>query len=69
MAEGYRITVRAKPLHVVDESFCSIPTDGANYRYLVHLTSEASTVWYKLAKNKGSNCDVSVASPMLKLAK
>ena len=37
VAEGYRITVGAKPLYVVDETFCSIPTDDANCRYLVRL--------------------------------
>ena len=42
VAEVYWIVVRAKPLHVVDETFCSIPTDIVNYRYLDRLTFEAS---------------------------
>ena len=44
VVEGYRITVRAKPLHVVDETFCSIPTDGANCCYLDRLTLRASVM-------------------------
>ena len=56
-------------MHVVNETFCSIPTSGTNCQYLVRLTSEASAIWYKPTKNKGSNGDVSVISPMLKLAK
>ena len=69
MVEGNQITVGAKPLHVVDENFCSIPTADANCRCLVYLTSGASAVWYKPAKNKGSGDGVSAASPILKLAK
>ena len=42
MAKGYWIAIGAKPSHVVDETFCSILTDGANFRYLDHLTSGAS---------------------------
>ena len=38
-------------------------------RYLVRLTFEASAVWYKPTKNKGSSGSVSAVSPMLKLAK
>ena len=34
MAKGYWIAIGAKPLHVIDETFYSIPTDGANCRYL-----------------------------------
>ena len=30
MAKGYWIAVGAKPLHVVDDSFCSIPTSGSS---------------------------------------
>ena len=43
VAKGYWIAIGAKPLHVIDETFCSIPTDGANFRYLNRLTSKAST--------------------------
>ena len=67
MAEGNRITIGAKPLHVVDETFCSIPTN--NCYYLVCLASGASMVSYKPAKNKGSSGSVPTASQMLKLAK
>ena len=38
VAEGYWIAVGAKPIHVVDENFCSIPIDGANCCYLDRLT-------------------------------
>ena len=37
MVEGYWIAIGAKPLHIVDENFCSIPTDGTNCCYLDHL--------------------------------
>ena len=37
--------------------------------YLVRLTFETSTVWYKSAKNKGFDGGVPVASPMLKFEK
>ena len=50
-ATGHWIAIGAKLLHVADETFCSIPTDGANYRYLDRLTSGASIVRYKPAKN------------------
>ena len=52
MVEGYWIAVGDKPLHVVDETFCSVPTDDARCQYLVRLTSGASTTWYKPAKKK-----------------
>ena len=42
-AEGCRKTVGAKPLHVIDETFCLIPTDGAKFRYMVRLAFGAST--------------------------
>ena len=51
--EGYRITIGAKPLHVVDETFCSIPIDGAKCRYLVCLIFEASVEQREPAKIKG----------------
>ena len=50
VAKGYWIAFGAKPLHVVDENFCSIPTDGANCRYLDRLTSRSSIEQYKPAK-------------------
>ena len=40
VAKDYQIVVRAKPLHVIDKTFCSIPTDGANCCYLDRLTFE-----------------------------
>ena len=43
-AKGYWRAVRAKPLHVVDETFCLIPTNDANFRYLDRLTFGASAV-------------------------
>ena len=42
VTKGYQKAVGAKLLHVVDETFCSIPNDSTNYRYLVRLTSGAS---------------------------
>ena len=50
-ATGYWIAVGVKLLHVVDETFCSISTYGANSRYLDCLTSKASATQCKLAKN------------------
>ena len=52
VVESYWIAVGAKTLHVVDETFCSVPTDEASCQYLVRLTSGASTTWYKRAKKK-----------------
>ena len=52
VAKGYWITVGAKSLHVGDETFCSIPTNGANCRYLDRLTSRASTARCKPVKKK-----------------
>ena len=49
-ATGYWIVVRAKLLHVIDETFCSIPTDSGNCRYLDRLTFGASATCCKLAK-------------------
>ena len=68
MAKGYLKAVGTKILHVFDETFYSIPTDNANCRYLVRLTSMASMAWYKPAK-KGSSGGMPVASRMLKSAK
>ena len=50
MTKGYWIVIGAKPLHVVDEIFCSIPTDDTNSRYLDCLTRGASAERYKLSK-------------------
>ena len=50
VGQGYWIAVGPKPLHVVDETFCSIPTDDANFCYLDRLTSGASVARYKPAK-------------------
>ena len=51
-ATSYWIVIGAKLLHVVDETFCLIPIDGANYRYLDRLTFETSVEQYK-PKKKG----------------
>ena len=48
--KGYWIAIGAKLLHIVDETFCSIPTYGANCRYLDRLTSGASIARYKPVK-------------------
>ena len=52
-ATSYWIVVGAKLLHVINETFCSIPTDGANCRYLVRLSFGASAALYKPTKKKG----------------
>ena len=41
VVEGYWIAVGAKPFHVVDETFCSVPTDDINCCYLDNLIFEA----------------------------
>ena len=57
VAKGYWIAVRAKPSPVVNETFCLIPTDGADCLYLDRLTSEASTTQCKPAKKGvGGRC-------------
>ena len=48
--KGYWKAVGAKLLPIVVVTFCSIPTNGANCRYLDHLTFGASTPRCKLAK-------------------
>ena len=68
-ATGYWIAIGAKLLHVVDETFCSIPIDGANFRYLDRMTFGALEAQCKPAKKKGSDGGVLVASPMIKLEK
>ena len=40
--KGYWKAVGAKLLRVINETFCSIPTDNANCCYLDRLTSGAS---------------------------
>ena len=42
-AKGCRITVGAKLLHIVDETFGSIPIDSTKCRSLIRLAFEAST--------------------------
>ena len=51
-AKGCRITFGAKPLHVVDETFGSIPTDGTKCRYLIRLVFGASTGRREPAKRR-----------------
>ena len=68
-ATGYWIAVGAKLLHVVNETFCSIPIDGANFRYLDRMTFGALAAQCKPAKKRGSDGGVLVASPMIKLEK
>ena len=65
--EGYRITVGAKTLHVVDETFCSVLTNDANCQYLVRLTFGASASGENLKKEKGFDGGVPATSPMPKL--
>ena len=51
-AKGYWKAVGANLLRVIDETFCSIPTDDVNCCYLDRLTSETSTFDIKLQKKK-----------------
>ena len=53
VAEGYWIAVGAKPSHVVDETFCSILIDIANFCYLDRLTFGVSIARCEPAKQKG----------------
>ena len=69
MAKGYWKAIGAKLLHVVDVTFCSIPTDGVNCRYLDCLTFGASVVQCKPAKKMGSVNGVPTTSPMIKFTK
>ena len=55
VVEGYWIVVGAKPLHIVDETFCSIPTNDTNCCYLDRLVFEASAERHKPSK-KGVGC-------------
>ena len=50
--EGYRSTVGTKPLHVVNETFCLIPIDGAKWWYLIRLAFGASVGCRELAKKE-----------------
>ena len=43
VAEDYLKAIRAKLSHIVDETFYSIPIDGANCCYLNSLIPGAST--------------------------
>ena len=51
VAEAYSIVIGAKPLHIINETFCSIPINGDNCCYLDRLTSGASVPRYKPTKN------------------
>ena len=68
VAEGYWIAFGAKPLYVVDDTFCLIPTHDANFCYLDRLTFGASAAQNKPEK-KGSDGDVTAASLMIKSTK
>ena len=68
VVEGYRIAIEAKPLHVIDETFCSVPIDGANYCHLVRLIFTTSIERLKSAK-RGSNGGVPSTFMMIKSAK
>ena len=48
--KGYLTVVEAKILQLINETFCSIPIDGANCCYLDRLISEALTAQCKLEK-------------------
>ena len=50
VAKGYWKAVGTKLLRVVNETFCSVPTNGANCYYLDCLTSGASVARYKPVK-------------------
>ena len=69
MTKGYWKTVGAKILRVVDETFCSIPTDDTSCCYLDRLTFGASTTRCKPAKKNGSNDSVTATSSMIKSVK
>ena len=49
--KGYLTVVEAKLLQPLSETFCLFPTNGVNCRYLDRLTSRASMVQRKPAKN------------------
>ena len=57
VAKGCRITVGVNPFHVIDETFGSIPIDGAKCRHLILLAFEASAGRREPAKKrKGWRC-------------
>ena len=65
VAKGYWKDVGAKFLRVINETFCSIPTDGANCCYLYRLTS-----WALAARLGGGGggweCSAMVCRPPLR---
>ena len=69
--KDYQTTVGVKPLHIVNETFCLITTDGAKCWDLIRLAFRASMGRCEPARKreKGYDSSVSAASPMLKLAK
>ena len=69
VSKGYWKAFGAKLLRVVDETFCSIPTDSANCCYLDRLTSWASSTRRKPTKKGGFIDSVPAASLMIKSAK
>ena len=68
-AKGCLITVGAKPLHAVYETFGSIPTEGAKCRYLIRLAFEGSAGRREPARKSKKGDGVSTTSSMLKLSK
>ena len=66
--KGLSNNCRAKPLHVIDETFGSIPTDGDKCRYLIRLA-----FWHQRddvnLKKRENGSGVLTASMMLKLPK
>ena len=68
VAEGYMIAVGAKPSHIVDETFCSIPTYGANCCYWIVRPMGHQRRDDNLQKS-GSDGSVPIASPMIKSTK
>ena len=65
VTEGCWGIVEVIPLRPVNETFCLVPTDGANYEYLKSLKLWASVVQREPAKRR-SNGGISVTSPMIK---
>ena len=68
-AKGCLITVGAKPLHAVYETFGSIPTEGPKCRYLIRLAFEGLARRCEPARKSEKGGGVSTTSSMLKLAK
>ena len=68
--KGYLTVVEAKLLQLVSETFCSFPTDNANFCYLDRLLFGALATQCKPEKKKWrSYGGGSTASPMIKSAK